>query len=130
MVSLQSVYVDQRVLAGLRLPPLSVMSTGDAMDRDEIFDGFEQELIWLIREAGGLRQLARQLQISQPAISHWLRRKRLPSPQQALNIEAYTKGKIRRETIRPDIYPSTILIEESSGLEGFKKKPMAPAGAP
>lgn len=93
------------------------------MDRDEIFDGFEQELVWLIGQAGGVNKLAKELQVSAPAISYWLRRKRLPSPQQALNIESYTQGKIKRETIRPDIYPSTVLLQGKRSVDSLNKKP-------
>ena len=95
-----------------------------------MWDQWEQELMWLIGTQGGMNALGRALGISGATISNWLRRKRKPSPQHALALETFTGGKIKRETIRPDIYPSTVLIEESSGLEGFKKKPMAPAGAP
>ena len=95
------------------------------MTRDEVFDSFEQELIWLIGKVGGLNSLAKELQVSAPAISHWLHRKRLPSPQQALNIEAYTQGRIKRETIRPDIYPASVLLPDGArpDMEGFNKKP-------
>jgi DNA-binding transcriptional regulator YdaS (Cro superfamily) len=92
------------------------------MDRDEIFDGFEQELVWLIGRAGGINALARELQVSPPAISYWLRRKRLPSPQQVLNIEAYTKGAITRQMLRPDIYPSTVILEKQRDISDFDKK--------
>ena len=95
------------------------------MDDDEIFDSFEQQLVWLIGQAGGLNKLAKELEVSSASISYWLRRKRKPSPQQALNIEAYTGGKIRRETIRPDIYPTGVLLSKQRDLSGFQKKPFS-----
>jgi DNA-binding transcriptional regulator YdaS (Cro superfamily) len=95
------------------------------MNDDDIFDAWEQELIWLVSKAGGVNALARDLQISPASISYWLRRKRKPSHQQALNIEAYTNGQIRRETIRPDIYPAGVLLPKgsTSDMNGFVKKP-------
>lgn len=95
------------------------------MNDDDIFDAWEQELIWLIGKTGGVNALARELQVSPASISYWLRRKRKPSHQQALNIEAYTEGRIKRETIRPDIYPASVLLPEGArtDLEGFNKKP-------
>lgn len=95
------------------------------MNDDDIFDAWEQELVWLVSKAGGVNALARELQISPASISYWLRRKRKPSHQQALNIEAYTEGRIRRETIRPDIYPASVLLPEGtrSDMDGFSKKP-------
>ena len=92
------------------------------MTKDEIFDSFEQELVWLISKHGGVNKLAAKLQISPPAISHWLRRRRLPSPQQALNLEAFTNGAIRREVIRPDLYPTTVLLGEQCDISSFSKK--------
>lgn len=95
------------------------------MNDDDIFDAWEQELIWLIGKTGGVNALARELQVSPASISYWLRRKRKPSHQQALNIEAYTQGRIRRETIRPDIYPASVLLPDGArpDMEGFNKKP-------
>ena len=95
------------------------------MNDDDIFDAWEQELIWLIGKTGGVNALARELQVSPASISYWLRRKRKPSHQQALNIEAYTEGRIKGETIRPDIYPASVLLPEGArtDLEGFSKKP-------
>lgn len=92
------------------------------MDKDEIFDAWEQELVWLIGKAGGVNALARELEVSPSSISYWLSRKRMPSPQQALNIEAYTEGKISREVIRPDIYPTTVLLKTKRSISGFKAK--------
>jgi DNA-binding transcriptional regulator YdaS (Cro superfamily) len=95
------------------------------MSDDDIFDAWEQELIWLIGKTGGVNALARELQVSSASVSYWLRRKRKPSHQQALNIEAYTQGRIRRETIRPDIYPASVLLPDGArpDMEGFNKKP-------
>jgi DNA-binding transcriptional regulator YdaS (Cro superfamily) len=92
---------------------------------DEMWDQWEQELMWLIGTQGGMNALGRALGISGATISNWLRRKRRPSPQHALALETFTNGKIKRETIRPDIYPPAVLMENRGSLEGFKRKPFA-----
>ena len=92
-------------------------------DDDHIWDLWEQELVWLINTYGGVNALGRVLGVSAPAISYWLRRKRKPSPQQALAIEALTEGKIKREVIRPDIYPPAVLMANTTAMNGFEKKP-------
>jgi DNA-binding transcriptional regulator YdaS (Cro superfamily) len=94
------------------------------MDDDEhLWDLWEQELVWLIGWAGGVNKLGGVLGINPSAISRWLRRQRKPSPQQALAIEALTEGRIKREIIRPDIYPPAVLMTGTTTMEGFEKKP-------
>jgi TorA maturation chaperone TorD len=59
-----------------------------------------------IKAAGGVRALARQLEISQPAISTW---KRIPADR-VLSIEAATG--VPRRVLRPDLYPA---VEAAAG---------------
>jgi DNA-binding transcriptional regulator YdaS (Cro superfamily) len=92
------------------------------MTDDDIFDSFEQELIWLINNAGGVNALARQLELSSSAISHWLRRTRKPSAHHAINIEAYTNGAIPRERIRPDLFAAGVILKNRADMTGFKPK--------
>lgn len=93
------------------------------MDDEEIFDSFEQELIWLIGYCGGVNKLGAALGFNPSVISRWLRRHRKPTPQQAMAIEAFTQGKIKRESIRPDIYAPVMLIKGDTDMNGFEKKP-------
>ena len=95
------------------------------MNDDEAFDQWEQELVWLINEAGGVNALGRALGLSPGCISRWMHRKRRPSPQHALALETYTNGRIRREHVRPDIYPPMVLMPNRGSLEGFVRKPFA-----
>lgn len=53
-----------------------------------------------IRAAGGVGTLARGLGISQPAVSAW---QRIPA-ERVIAVESLTG--VRRETLRPDLYPS------------------------
>jgi TorA maturation chaperone TorD len=55
-----------------------------------------------VQAAGGVGLLARGLGISQPAVSAW---SRIPADR-VLGVEALTG--IRRETLRPDLYPSDL----------------------
>ena len=51
----------------------------------------------------GRRQLAKQLGVTNMAISQWLTRGRVP-PDRAIQIEAATHGALTREELRPDIF--------------------------
>lgn len=93
------------------------------MDDDDIFDAFEQELVWLISKAGGLNQLAKSLGIAPSTISRWMHRTRRPSAIHATLIEAYTQGQLPRERIRPDIFVKDVLLKKRQALNDFKKKP-------
>ncbi len=62
------------------------------MDDDEIFDRYEQELVWMIGQAGGVNALGRAMGISPSTISRWLHRNRKPSAYHAIAIETYTNG--------------------------------------
>lgn len=95
------------------------------MDDDDIFDGYEQELVWMIKKAGGVNALGRALGISPSAISRWLHRQRKPSAYHAIAIETYTNGAIKRETIRPDIFCPGALMPNRVSMDGFKRCPFA-----
>lgn len=94
------------------------------MDTDEIFDAFEQELVWLIRQCGSMRAFAEKIGISQSTISAWLNRKRLPTYKHALIIEAFTEGRVSRSQVRPDIYPEGVIVDRQHlTMNGFQKAP-------
>lgn len=95
------------------------------MERDEIFDRFEQELVYLIKTVGSQKRLALAMGINHSAISNWLTRKKLPSPAHALVIEAFTNGQITRQMIRPDVYPEGLIndFKNKPSLNDFTKKP-------
>ena len=57
-----------------------------------------------IHIVGSASELARQLNISQAAISQW-RHKRVPAAR-VLAIETATNGKVSRHELRPDLYPA------------------------
>ena len=93
-------------------------------DADEIFDAFEQELVWLIRQAGSMRALSEKIGIAQPTISNWLNRRRLPTYKHALMIEAFTDGRVTRQQVRPDIYPIGVVVDKQDlTMNGFQKQP-------
>lgn len=49
--------------------------------------------------------LAKQLGVSQGAVSHWVTGRVLPRAQHALLLEQITGGRVRRHETRPDVYP-------------------------
>lgn len=53
---------------------------------------------------GTSANLARVVKLSPAAISRWLNNKTTPSMSTALKIHKATKGKIKKEDIRPDIF--------------------------
>lgn len=95
------------------------------VDDDEIFDRYEQELVWMIRQAGGVNALGRDMGISPSTISRWLHRNRKPSAYHAIAIETYTNGAIKRETIRPDIFCPGAIMPSRVDMSGFKRCPFA-----
>ncbi len=60
----------------------------------------EDGLELAIKAAGGIRSLARRLDVSQPAVSTW---KRIPA-NRVLSIESITG--LSRQVLRPDLYPT------------------------
>ncbi|MBU2788608.1 helix-turn-helix domain-containing protein [Acidithiobacillus sp. VAN18-1] len=56
-----------------------------------------------ISHFGSQASLARRLGVVPMAVSHWLKRQRIP-PHQAIAIERATNGAVRREELRPDIF--------------------------
>jgi TorA maturation chaperone TorD len=77
-----------------------------------------------IKAAGGVRSLARQLDISQPAISTW---KRVPA-ERVLSVEAATG--VPRATLRPDLYPSDAMpAAEPDPVEAARADEYALIGA-
>lgn len=53
---------------------------------------------------GGTCALARLMDIVPSSVSHWVRGRHLMTPQRAIQIEEITKGKVKREELRPDIF--------------------------
>jgi DNA-binding transcriptional regulator YdaS (Cro superfamily) len=53
--------------------------------------------------AGGSSELAAKLGVSSSAPGNWLRRGSIPV-EQCVEIELATKGRIKREQLRPDIF--------------------------
>jgi Uncharacterized protein conserved in bacteria, prophage-related len=58
----------------------------------------EPGLAEAIRAAGGISELARQIGISQPSVSNWIR---VPA-ERVVSVEAVTG--IDRQVLRPDLY--------------------------
>lgn len=58
-----------------------------------------------VATVGGVGRLARLLGVRQPAVSNWRRRGKIPAVQ-VIPIERATNGAVRREELRPDIYPA------------------------
>ena len=52
----------------------------------------------IVDDLGGVAETARKLGVSQPAVSQWLRRDRVP-PARAVQIEILTKGRFRAADI-------------------------------
>jgi len=58
----------------------------------------------IIKEVGSVSELARQLNVSQPYVSHWLAgRKPIPATKVRLIVEL-SNGKVTEEELRPDIF--------------------------
>jgi len=66
----------------------------------------EQGLSEAIRAAGGVGQLARQIGISQPSVSNWIR---VPA-ERVISVEAVTG--VDRAVLRPDLYGGKKMPEE------------------
>jgi TorA maturation chaperone TorD len=64
-----------------------------------------------IRAAGGVSELARQIGISQPSVSNWIR---IPA-ERVLAVEAVTG--IDRTTLRPDLYSAKALTGEIDEID-------------
>lgn len=61
----------------------------------EYFDG---------KPRGAKLAMAQKLGISKTWMSLILSGRQLPSPELCMEIERYTKGQVRRKTLRPDIF--------------------------
>ncbi|HEY6832434.1 MAG TPA: Cro/CI family transcriptional regulator, partial [Pseudolabrys sp.] len=58
-----------------------------------------------IRAAGGVSELARQIGISQPSVSNWIR---IPA-ERVIAVEAVTG--VDRATLRPDLYGGDMTVD-------------------
>jgi DNA-binding transcriptional regulator YdaS (Cro superfamily) len=65
----------------------------------------------LVAELGGPSQLAAALSVQPSAVTNWLRRGIVP-PEQCVEIELLTNGRIKREQLRPDIFSSLRKLRE------------------
>jgi pyruvate,orthophosphate dikinase len=70
-----------------------------------------------ISEAGGTAALARTINVTPQAISQW---DRVPA-ERALAVESATGGKVTRQELRPDLYPSTGVIPMTAASAGPAK---------
>jgi DNA-binding transcriptional regulator YdaS (Cro superfamily) len=59
---------------------------------------------FLKKEHGAKSDMAEVLGISRTWLSQIINGSRLPSPALAKDIEKYTKGKVSRKVLRPDIF--------------------------
>lgn len=56
-----------------------------------------------IDEVGGVCQLAKAVGVTQPAVSNWKIRGRVPA-EHCVRIEEASKGRVTRYDLRPDIF--------------------------
>ena len=71
-----------------------------------------------ITEAGGTAALARSINVTPQAISQW---DRVPA-ERALAVEQATGGKVTRHELRPDLYPSGIVIPDRAPAPAVNAK--------
>lgn len=63
-----------------------------------------EPLLKIINEVGSVTELARQLNVSQPYVSHWLSgTKPIPATKVKLLVEL-SNGKVTEEELRPDVF--------------------------
>ena len=67
-----------------------------------------------VNTAGSQQKFAEDCGVSQQQISYLLNEAKEISPRMALKIELATKGKVRREALRPDIFASPRRVRASS----------------
>lgn len=76
-------------------------------------------LLEAIRAAGGVSELARQIGISQPSVSNWLR---VPA-ERVISVEAVTG--VNRSVLRPDLYGKTHMAGEVDEIDAARAQEYA-----
>jgi len=76
-------------------------------------------LLEAIRAAGGVSELARQIGISQPSVSNWLR---VPA-ERVISVEAVTG--VNRSVLRPDLYGKTDMAGEVDEIDAARAQEYA-----